>query len=157
ARCGSVGRLRVGVARVESVDRPIAEGDYAVVDFKGMVDGEPFQGGEARDYMLEIGGGRLIEGCEEQLIGAGAGETRSVKVTFPDDYHAEELSGKPAEFEVEIKDVKEKELPPLDDDFASDASEFETLKELRDDIEHKLEHAQQHSIDDEFREAVGDG
>ena len=151
-----VERLRDGFARVESVNRPIAEGDYAVVDFKGMVDGEPFQGGEARDYMLEIGGGRLIEGFEEQLIGAGAGETRTVKVTFPDEYHAEELSGKPAEFEVEIKDVKEKELPPLDDDFASDASEFETLKELRDDIEHKLEHAQQHSIDDEFREAVVD-
>jgi trigger factor len=149
-------RLRDGFARVESVDRPIAEGDYAVVDFKGMVDGEPFQGGEARDYMLEIGGGRLIEGFEEQLIGAGAGETRTVKVTFPDDYHAEELSGKPAEFEVEIKDVKEKELPPLDDDFASEASEFESLKELREDIEHKLEHAQQHSIDDEFREAVVD-
>jgi trigger factor len=149
-------RLRDGFARVESVDRPIGEGDYAVVDFKGTVDGEAFQGGEARDYMLEIGGGRLIEGFEEQLVGARAGETRTVKVNFPDDYHAEELSGKPAEFEVEVKDVKEKELPPLDDDFASDASEFETLKELRDDIEHKLEHAQEHSIDDEFREAVVD-
>jgi trigger factor len=149
-------RLRDGFARVESVDRPIAEGDYAVVDFKGMVDGEPFQGGEARDYMLEVGGGRLIEGFEEQLVGASAGETRTVKVDFPADYHAEELRGKPAEFEVEIKDVKEKELPPLDDDFASDASEFETLKELRDDIEHKLEHAQEHSIEDEFREAVVD-
>jgi trigger factor len=149
-------RLRDGFARVESVERPIAEGDYAVVDFKGMVDGEPFQGGEARDYMLEIGGGRLIEGFEEQLIGAKAGETRTVKVDFPADYHAEELRGKPAEFEVEIKDVKEKELPALDDDFASDASEFETLQELRDDIEHKLEHAQEHSIEDEFREEVVD-
>ena len=121
-----------------------------------MVDGEPFQGGEARDYMLEIGGGRLIEGFEEQLVGASAGETRTVKVDFPAEYHAEELRGKPAEFEVEIKDVKEKELPALDDDFASDASEFETLEELRDDIEHKLEHAQEHSIEDEFREAVVD-
>jgi trigger factor len=149
-------RLRDGFARVESVDRPIAEGDYAVVDFKGSVDGEPFQGGEARDYMLEIGGGRLIEGFEEQLVGASAGQSRTVKIDFPADYHAEELRGKPAEFEVAIKDVKEKELPPLDDDFASEASEFETLKELRDDIEHKLEHAQEHSIDDEFREAVVD-
>jgi trigger factor len=149
-------RLRDGFARVESVDRPIAEGDFAVVDFKGTVDGEAFQGGEARDYMLEIGGGRLIEGFEEQLIGAKAGETRTVKVDFPGEYHAEELAGKPAEFEVEIKDVKEKELPALDDDFASDASEFETLQELRDDIEHKLEHAQEHSIEDEFREAVVD-
>ena len=149
-------RLRDGFARVESVDRPIAEGDYAVVDFKGIVDGEPFQGGEARDYMLEIGGGRLIEGFEEQLVGAKAGETRTVKVDFPDEYHAEELRGKAAEFEVEIKDVKEKELPALDDDFASDASEFETLEELRNDIEHKLEHAQEHSIEDDFREAVVD-
>jgi trigger factor len=151
-----VERLRDGFARVESVDRPIAEGDYAVVDFNGTVDGEPFQGGEARDYMLEIGGGRLIEGFEEQLIGSKTGETRTVKIDFPADYHAEELRGKPAEFEVEIKDVKEKELPALDDDFASDASEFDTLEELRSDIGHKLEHAQEHSIEDEFREAVVD-
>jgi trigger factor len=149
-------RLREGFARVETVDRAIAEGDYAVVDFTGTIDGEPFQGGEARDYMLEIGGGRLIEGFEEQLIGAGAGETRTVKVDFPADYHAEELQGKPAQFEVEIKDVKEKELPPLDDDFASDASEFDTLQELRDDIGHKLEHAQEHEIEDTFRESAVD-
>jgi trigger factor len=151
-----VERLRDGFARVESVERAIAEGDYAVVDFTGKVDGEAFQGGEARDYMLEIGGGRLIEGFEEQLVGASAGDTVTVKVDFPADYHAEELAGKPAEFDVEVKDVKEKELPPLDDDFASDASEFETLQELRDDIQHKLEHAQEHSIDHEYREAVVD-
>jgi trigger factor len=149
-------RLRDGFARVETVDRPVAEGDFAVVDFKGTVDGEPFQGGEARDYMLEIGGGRLIEGFEEQLVGAKAGETRTVEIDFPGDYHAEELRGKAASFEVEIKDVKEKELPALDDDFAADASEFDTLEELRGDIEHKLEHAQEHSIEDEFREAVVD-
>ena len=149
-------RLRDALARVESVDRPVAPGDFAVVDFVGSVDGEQFQGGEARDYMLEIGGGRLIEGFEEQLLGAGAGESRTVEVDFPADYHAEELRGKHAVFEVVVKDVKEKELPELDDSFAAEASEFDTLAELRADIEHKLDHAQEHSIEDEFREAVVD-
>jgi trigger factor len=151
-----VERLRDAVARVESVDRSLASGDFAVVDFVGSVDGEQFQGGEARDYMLEIGGGRLVEGFEEQLVGANAGETRTVEVDFPDDYHAEDLRGKHAVFEVEVKDVKEKELPDLDDAFVSEASEFDTLAELRADIEHKLEHAQEHSIEDEYREAVVD-
>jgi trigger factor len=151
-----VERLRDAFARVESVDRPIASGDFAVVDFVGSVDDEQFQGGDARDYMLEIGGGRLIEGFEEQLVGTRAGENRTVEVDFPDDYPAEELRGKHATFEVEVKDVKEKELPELDDSFASEASEFDTLDELRADIEHKLEHAQEHSLEDEFREAVVD-
>ena len=149
-------RLREGFARLESVDRPIEEGDYAVVDFVGTVDGEPFQGGEARDYMLEIGGGRLIEGFEDQLVGASRGENRPVEVDFPADYHAEDLRGKHARFDVTVKDVKEKELPALDDEFVSEASEFETVSELRSDIEEKLRHAQEHSIEDEFREAVVD-
>ena len=106
--------------------------------------------------MLEIGGGRLIEGFEEQLVGARAGETRTVQVDFPDEYPAEELKGRDAEFDVQVKDVKEKQLPELDDDFASEASEFDTLDELRADIQHKLEHAQEHSIEDEFRQAAVD-
>jgi trigger factor len=148
--------LRERFARVETVDRPVAEGDMTIVDFLGKVDGEPFAGGEARDYMLEIGGGRLIEGFEEQLVGAKAGESREVEIDFPDDYHSEDLRGKHAVFDVTIKDVRQKELPALDDDFASEASEFDTLDELRGDIEHKLMHAQEHSIEDEFREAVVD-
>lgn len=148
--------LRERFARVESVDRPLAEGDIAVVDFVGRVDGEPFEGGEARDYMLEIGGGRLVEGFEEQVVGATAGETRTVEIDFPEQYQSEDLAGRHAEFEVDVKDVRQKELPELDDDFASEASEFDTLAELRDDIKHKLEHAQEHSIEDEFREAVVD-
>jgi trigger factor len=151
-----VERLREGFGRVESIDRPIETGDVAVLDFTGMVDGEPFEGGQARDYMVEIGNGRLVEGFEEQLIGAAAGESRTIQVQFPEDYHAEDLRGKRASFDVEVKDVKTKELPRLDDDFASEASEFDTLDELRTDIREKLAHAQEHSIEHEFRGAVVD-
>jgi trigger factor len=149
-------RLRERFARVETVDRAVERDDIAVVDFVGSIDGEPFKGGEARDYMLEVGGGRLVEGFEEQVLGAKAGESRTVEIDFPDDYHAEDLRGRRAVFEVQVKDVREKELPELDDDFASEASEFDTLEELRGDIEHKLRHAQEHSIEDEFRQAVLD-
>jgi trigger factor len=151
-----LGHMRERFARVETVDRPLAQGDMAIVDFVGKVDGEPFTGGEARDYMLELGGNRLVEGFEEQLVGAKAGESRSVEIDFPEDYHGEDLRGKTAVFDVDVKDVRQKELPDLDDDFAAEASEFDTLEELRADIEHKLRHAQEHSIEDEFREAVVD-
>jgi len=151
-----VDRLRESFARLDSVERPAEEGDRLVVDFVGRVDEEEFKGGQARDYMLELGGGRLIEGFEEQLVGATAGEHRTVEVDFPADYQAEELQGRHATFDVEVKDVKRKELPALDDDFASEASEFDTVDELRGDIEHKLEHAQEHTIEDEFREAAVD-
>jgi trigger factor len=149
-------RLREGFARVESVDRPLERGDLAVLDFTGTVDGEPFEGGQARDYMIELGSDRLVEGFEDQLVGAAAGDTRNVEIEFPPDYHAEDLAGKRASFDVQVKDVKVKELPSLDDDFASDASEFDTLDELRADIRSKLAHAQEHSIEHEFREAVVD-
>jgi trigger factor len=148
--------LRERFARVETVDRPLGDGDIAIVDFVGRVDGEPFAGGEARDYMLEIGGGRLVEGFEEQLVGARAGETRTVEIDFSDDYHSEDLRGKHATFEVDVKDVRQKQLPELDDDFAAEASEFDTIAELHADIEHKLLHAQEHTIEDEFRESVVD-
>jgi trigger factor len=149
-------RLRESFARLDSVARPAAHGDHLVVDFVGRVNGEEFQGGQARDYMLELGGGRLIEGFEEQLVGASAGDTRAVDVDFPEDYQAEQLRGRHATFDVDVKDVKQKELPALDDDFASEASEFDTIDELRADIAHKLEHAQEHTIEDEFREAAVD-
>ena len=149
-------RLRDSFARLDSVDREAQQGDHLVMDFVGRVDGEEFKGGEARDYMLEIGGGRLIEGFEEQLVGARAGEARTVEVDFPDEYPADELKGRHATFEVQVKDVKQKRLPELDDDFASEASEFDTLDELRADIHHKLEHAQEHQIEDEFRQEAVD-
>ena len=148
--------MRDSFARLDSVERPAEQGDHLVVDFVGKVDGEEFKGGQARDYMLELGGGRLIEGFEEQLVGASAGDARVVEVQFPAEYQAEELQGRKATFDVDVKDVKRKELPELDDDFASEASEFDTIDELRADIEHKLEHAQEHTIEDEFREAAVD-
>ena len=151
-------RLRERFARVESVDRPLERGRPSPSSTSsGSVDGEPFQGGEARDYMLEIGGGRLIEGFEEQLVGAQGGRRRArSRSTSRTTTRPRSSQGKHAVFEVEVKDVKQKELPELDDDFASEASEFDTLDELRADIEHKLEHAQEHSIEDEFREAAVD-
>jgi trigger factor len=151
-----IDRLRDSFATVDTVDRPLQEGDHAVLDFVGTIDGETFQGGDARDYMVEIGSERMVGDFERQLVGARAGESRTVEIDFPPDYPAEELSGAHASFDVQVKDVKEKHLPPVDDDFVSETSEFETLAELRADIEHKLAHAQEHAIDDEFREAVID-
>jgi trigger factor len=146
-----VDRLRDAFARVESVDRSLEEGDVAVVDFIGRVDGEPFEGGEARDYMLELGSGRLVEGFEEQLVGASAGDTRTVRIDFPADYRNEDLAGKAAEFEVAVKDVKSKELPDLNDEWVSDASEFDTLAELRASIESTLREQLDAEIDAAFR------
>ncbi len=120
-------RLREGFASLNPVEREAADGDHLLVDYKGSIDGEPFEGGEGRDELIELGAGRLIEDLEKGLDGAKPGETRNVEVTFPEDYRAEELAGKAANFEVTVKEVREKELPDLDDDFAADASEFDTL------------------------------
>ena len=126
-------RLRERSAKLETVDRPAGRGDFVVMDFAGSVDGTPFAGGEGRDQMVELGSGRLVPGFEEQLEGAGAGEERTVKVTFPEDYQAAELAGQEAEFAVTVKEVKAKDLPELDDELADEAG-FDTLDELRDDI-----------------------
>ena len=149
-------RMQQSFAKLEPVERVAASGDALLVDFEGSIDGEPFEGGKASDYLLELGGGQLIEGFEEQLEGAGAGEDREVKVTFPDDYHAEQLAGKDATFAVAVKEVREKVLPELDDDFASDASEFDTLEELRADIDAKLGEAAGERIEQDFRVAAID-
>jgi trigger factor len=122
----------------------------------GTVDGEPFQGGDARGYLLEIGSGRLIPGFEDQLRGAKGGDEREVKVTFPEDYQAEHLAGREAVFATTVKEVKEKRLPELDDDFAAEAGGFDTLDELRSDVESRLREAHERAIDGEFREAVVD-
>jgi trigger factor len=148
--------LREQMAKLETVDRPAGSGDFLVMDYRGELDGEAFEGGEARDQLLELGSGRLIPGFEEQLEGAAAGEERTVSVTFPEDYQADHLAGKDATFAVTVKDVKAKELPELDDDLASDAAGFDTLDELKADIRERLEEADRDSIESEFREAVVD-
>ena len=131
-------RLRDRLSTLETVERPAAAGDHLVIEYAGSLDGEPFQGGTGRDQLIELGSGGLIPGFEEQLIGAGAGEQRHVEVTFPDDYGVPELAGRPASFEVTVTEVKAKNRPALDDDFASDAAGFDTLAELCDDIAARL-------------------
>jgi len=134
-------RIREGFTKLEPVERVAADGDVLLVDFEGLLDGKAFEGGKASDTLIELGGGQLIEGFEEQLVGASAGDERKVEVTFPDDYQAEKLAGEDAVFTVEVKEVREKVLPELDDDFASEASEFDTLEELRADIAKRVDEA----------------
>ena len=142
-------------ARVESKEEGTVEnGNIAVIDFKGFVDGEAFQGGEGHDYSLEIGSKTFIDNFEEQLVGAKVNDTVEVNVTFPENYGKEELNGKPAKFEVTIKEIKVKELPELDDEFAKETSEFDTIAELKADITTKLEAANAERADREFEEAV---
>ncbi|EEQ61552.1 trigger factor [Enterocloster sp. OA13] len=126
-------------ARLLSVeDRPVADGDKTVIDFEGFVDGKPFDGGKATDYELTIGSHSFIDTFEEQLVGKNIGEECEVNVTFPEEYHAPELAGKPATFKVTVKEIKVKELPALDDEFAGEVSEFETMDEYKKDIEAKI-------------------
>ena len=119
-------------------DRPVADGDQTVIDFEGFVDGTPFEGGKAEDYTLVIGSHSFIDTFEDQLVGKNAGEEVEVNVTFPEEYHAAELAGKPATFKVTVKEIKVKELPELDDEFAGEVSEFDTLDEYKKDIEAKI-------------------
>jgi trigger factor len=148
--------LRESSASLETVDRAAASGDFVVVDFVGTVDGEPFEGGEARGYPLELGSGNLVEGFEEQLVGTAAGDEREVEVTFPADYRSEELAGKEAVFHVTVKEVKEKRLPELNDELATEAAGLDTLEELREDLARRLREAHEREIDAEFREAAVD-
>src|SRR4029078_4371596 len=124
--------------------------------YRGTIDGVAFGGGEARDQLIELGSGRLVPGFEEQLAGAKAGDERTVTVDFPDDYGAAELAGKEAQFAVTVKEIKRKDLPALDDDFASDAAGFDTLAELREDIAAKLRDADDSAVEAECGAAVLD-
>lgn len=139
-------------------DRGIQTDDTAVIDFEGFIDGVPFEGGKAEDYSLVIGSGSFIAGFEDQLIGAKPGDEPDVSVTFPEDYGKEELAGKPALFKVKIKEIKVKELPTVDDEFAKDVSEFETLDEYKADLRKKLtekaEHTAKHELEDGVIEKV---
>ncbi len=142
-------------ARLVTVeDRAIVEGDSAIIDFKGFIDGEAFEGGEGTNFNLVIGSGQFIPGFEEQLIGVKAGEDVKVEVNFPEDYHQKDVAGKPALFEVKVNEIKEKQLPELDDEFAKDISEFDTLEELKADIRVKLQEEEEHRIKHEVEDSI---
>ncbi len=135
----AIDRERENNARTISVeDRAVRDGDMTIIDYEGFVDGESFEGGKDEDYPLTIGSGTFIPGFEEQLIGAELDKEVEVNVTFPEDYQASELAGKPAVFKCIVKEIREKELPELDDEFASEVSEFDTLAEYREDVKKNL-------------------
>jgi trigger factor len=147
--------LRERLAKLETVQRPAAAGDFVVIDYGGSIDGEPFEGGEGRDQLVELASGRLIPGFEEGLVGASGGEQRTVELTFPEDYGNTELAGRAASFDVTVKEVKQKLLPGLDDDFAADAG-FDSVDELREDIRTRLRAIDEQRIETEFLEAALD-
>ena len=137
-------------SRLVSVsDRPVQDGDTAIIDFEGFIDDVPFEGGKGTDYSLVIGSGTFIPGFEDQLIGKNIGEDVDVNVSFPEDYGKDELSGKPALFKVTIKEIKFKELPTIDDEFVKDISEFDTLDEYKTDLRNKLEETAKHKAEHE--------
>lgn len=136
-------------------DGQVEEGDTAVIDFEGFIDGEAFEGGKGENYPLEIGSGQFIPGFEEQLIGLKAGEEKDVEVTFPEDYHAKDLAGKPAVFKTKVHDIKRKELPELDDEFAKDVDdEVETLEQLKEKLKEKLTKNKEFEAEQHRRDTV---
>lgn len=142
-------------ARIQLKEEGTVEaGNITVIDFKGFVDGVPFEGGEGKDYSLEIGSKSFIDTFEDQLIGLSKGESKNVNVTFPQEYGNESLNGKPATFEVTVKEIKVKEYPALDDEFAKEASEFESLEELKNDMRKKSEEANNLKGSSEYQDRV---
>jgi trigger factor len=149
-------RLRDAFASLDPVDRAAAKGDLLLIDYSGTVDGEPFEGSDATDLMVELGGESLLAEFDQALAGASAGDDVRVEVRFPDDHRPQGLAGKQASFTVTVKEVRQKELPSLDDEFAAEASEFETLDELREEIRTRLADAIESRVEAEFREAAVD-
>jgi trigger factor len=143
-------------SKLEDVDRPSQGGDFVDINFLGKIDGEAFEGGAGNDYVLELGSGQFIPGFEEQLVGKSAGEDVEVNVTFPSDYGAEHLAGKDAVFEVKINSVKEKTLPELTDEFASENLGYDTLQELKDEIATRAKEQAEAEVEREYRWAVVD-
>ena len=150
-----INAVRERNARLISVDdRAVENGDIAVIDFEGFVDDVPFEGGKGENYELEIGSNTFIPGFEDQLVGAKIDDLVDVNVTFPEEYHAEELKGKPAVFKVKVNEINVRELPELDDDFASEVSEFDTLAEYKADVRAKLEEKAKEKAEAEIQNAV---
>ncbi len=143
-------QMRERNARLVSVEREAQNGDTAVIDFEGKKDGVPFDGGKGESYPLELGSGSFIPGFEEQIVGMKAGDEKDIDVTFPEDYQAEELAGKPVVFSIKLHEVKAKDMPELDDEFAKDVSEFDTLEELKADLRKKEEESREASAKQAF-------
>jgi len=149
-------RLRLRASRMAPVDRPADEGDFLVVDFDGEVNGKRLASASARDYVIELGSERLLAGFDEKLRGSSAGDAVSIEITYSDDDSRQELRGKTVAYTAQVKQVQERVLPELDDDFAAENSEFDTLEELQADITRRLEEAAQARIDELFRRRVVD-
>ena len=151
-----INRERESNARTISVeDRAVKDGDMTVIDFEGFVDGVAFEGGKGENHPLEIGSHSFIDTFEDQLVGKNTGDEVEVNVTFPKEYHAEDLAGKPAVFKVKINEIKTKELPELNDEFASDVSEFETLEEYKESVKKNVNVTLKPSNPDELKEVLG--
>lgn len=150
-----INKVRESNARMLDIDdRATQDGDTVLIDFDGYVDGKQFEGGKADDYSLVLGSHSFIDNFEEQLVGKNIGDDVEVNVTFPENYQAEELQGKPAVFKVKIKEIKVKELPELDDDFAQDVSNFDTIAEYKEDLKKKLTENKEEALKREREEAV---
>lgn len=147
--------LRMRNARIQTVDRPAADGDTAVIDFEGFIDGAAFEGGKGENYDLLLGSGQFIPGFEEQVMGMSAGEEKDINLTFPEDYHRD-LAGKDVVFHVKLNEVKETILPKLDDEFAKDVSEFDTLEEYRNSIRENLLKKREEAAERAFKDALID-
>lgn len=139
--------------RMVTVEREARSGDTVVIDFEGFKDGEPFEGGKADGHSLELGSGSFVPGFEEQLVGCKAGDEKELDITFPEEYH-EGLAGAAVVFKVKVHEVKEKQLPDLDDEFAKDVSEFDTLKEFKDDLSAKLKARREDQAQHDFEHAL---
>ena len=150
-----LGHMAEHNARLISVeDRPVEKGDITVIDFEGSIDGVPFEGGKAEKHELEIGSNTFIPGFEDQVIGMKLDEEKDITVTFPEDYFSKELAGKPAVFKVKLHEIKKKELPKIDDEFAKDVSEFDTLDELKNSIKEKMQKANEEKAKYEMEDAA---
>ena len=147
-------KVRSSHARFVETDKAVANGDIATIDFSGSVDGKKFEGGTSENYRLEIGSNTFIEGFEPQIVGMKKGETKDINVVFPKNYHASELKGKPAVFEVTVKKVEQRELPTLNDKFISDITEFETLDEYKKSLKEKLKKEAERRAKFEFENAL---
>lgn len=149
-----VERMAQNVARISTVERAAQDGDTAVIDFKGFKDGKAFDGGKGEKYELKLGSGSFIPGFEEQVVGMSAGEEKDVNVTFPENYHEKSLAGAPVVFKVKVHEVKETVVPEKDDEFVKDVSEFDTMAELRADIEKRIREEKQAGVDRAFENAA---